>query len=161
MDSAEGGAAVFSGSCRKEDWIENPCDAVDLLDMIEARTAPAERNRRGREFMLGACERLARLPDESADWLRTARAYAAGKASEDALLAERLNAWQYLDARSCRFDDPEVSAVRAVLFVLYPPGGEEDWIETGIQFLRLCEGAGADPAELCRRLREAFADVLG
>lgn len=92
-------------------------------------------------------------------WLDLAEAYAAGRASRQELIDARVDAWGYLGNRPNDSADPEVNAVRALISVLFPDD-VDDWYERVNLFIECCEGAGTDAGELCRQLREAFADVL-
>lgn len=131
-------------------------DVVDLIDDVEQRIPQAERDRRTRAFMLEACGRVVpHLPPQSAEWMRIARAYATGAASEKELTEGRQAAWTFLQGRSCAFEIPEVSAVRAVLFVLYPDG-DDDWLFGMTCFLEFCIHAGADSGTLYRLVRDTF-----
>jgi hypothetical protein len=99
-----------------------------------------------------------RLPSAAERWLQAADEYRRGSISRRELGAARVAAWDHLGDRSCDFGSPEVYAVRAVLFLLYPDIGEDDPSDVVWHFLDFCEGAVLAREDAGRRLREAFGD---
>jgi hypothetical protein len=138
--------------------MDNEHDPLDFLDGLEA----TRRNDPSRlyAFMRACCRSLlGHSPPAAEQWLRAADEYQRGCLSAKGLETERISAWEYLGDRSCDFDSPEVNAVRAVLFLLYPDRGGDDPDLVLSHFLDFCEGAGLSREEAGMRLREAFDDL--
>jgi hypothetical protein len=130
---------------------------LDFFDGLEA----TRRNDPNRlyAFMRACCRSLSgRLPPAAERWFRAADDYRRSRLSTTGLEAERVAAWDYLGARSCDFDSPEVNAVRAVLFLLYPDFEGEDPELVLSHFLDFCRGAGLSGEAAGEWLREAFDD---
>lgn len=138
-----------------------PCDPYELVALLDERPPEPDRERRTRRFMVGAARGLLfRLPGEAARWLEVAEAYADGRAPREELLAARADASRHLGPPGADLADPEVSAVRAVLFALFAEDESHDWIDRMAFFLEFSEGAGASRGDLCLHLYAAFGDVL-
>jgi hypothetical protein len=105
--------------------------------------------------MLEVCDRLAnRLPVAATSALRVAHEFKQASSDIPEVVAARVACWDCLGDRSCDFQDPEVSAVRAVICTLFPVS--DDAIETTHNFLDFAISAGLPEQQLLAIMQAHF-----
>lgn len=119
----------------------------DLLDEIDlARCDP----RTVAFFILDVCERFRdQLAPVVANALTAARAHHSGFPTDITLEKSRLDCWSFLGDRACRFEDPAVCRVRAVIFTT-SADNHDDPFERLHHFLDFVTRGGVPEAELLK-----------
>ena len=133
-------------------------DPYELIQDLEARD---RLNHRGMLLFACACCRLVwtHLPNIAQDALLIGESFLQGQCTEKHLTDTRVKLWEFLGDQSCKFDQPRVNAVRAVICCLYPPS---DWHETDDYYTAIectmdfCNAVEPHEPEQVRLLRNIF-----
>ena len=109
------------------------------------------------------CARLlvSRLPADVGEWIESADAYERGSLSAGELMAVRLRAWHFHDARRGSAGLDELSGLRVVMYRLWPESETADWYESAVHLIRFCNEAGLGEGQLLGLLQEHFAGLIG
>lgn len=132
----------------------------DFLDRLDEAIDVEAHPWRWRRYYLDRCRDLVDLlPAEGSAWLGVADAYMKGNATDAELLDARVAAWSAIKGRDLRWDEPEVAAVRAVIFTLTPIDASEDQWYAFTVFVDFVRTATSDRRRDIELLRAAFGDL--
>lgn len=137
---------------------DDPWQAIERLEQHSGELSFAEQWR----AVLRECATvlIPRLPSEARVWMAVADAYDQGHAREEDLLAARVDAWRFHDGRRTTSSPEELSALRAVMYRLWPKEIESDWYDSAWHFLAFCKEAGLKPEECFLLLKKHFTGIL-
>lgn len=136
-----------------------------LLNRIEENCDPASCGKNAVEFMVDCLSLVEhKMPTIAKEALRVARGYPAERATLDAVVEMLDRCWLYLDEqyRGKDLSDPEVSAIRAAIFILFDLQHPEEFeiVDSLSFFLRLVNNIERHLQEEESLLRVHFAGCL-
>jgi hypothetical protein len=137
-------------------------ESWDALDVLQPHAGESGFHDRWRGF-LRACSLLLLpgLPPEAQEWVSAADDFDQGRLRIDGLIAARVRAWEFHDARRDSSSQVELSGIRVVMWRLWPPDKGDRWDESAWHFLDFCNEAGLQETQLWPLLRAQFPDILG
>jgi hypothetical protein len=139
--------------------ITDPWGALDLLEQYVHREGFESD---WRAFLRDcALFLLPALPPEASDWIAAADEFEAGRLSLAGLTSVRIGAWNFHDARQRTAPLAELSAMRVVMYRLWPADAPDRWHESASHFLHFCDQAGLRTEEWWPLLQARFGRMLG